>query len=232
MSTRKPSLADRAAPRPMSALEALEEARRAEAEKKRAAEDEVRLAEEKRALARRAAEEARERIAAQQAAQRQAAEAEARRRAEQARRDEARRVQEQREADDQAARDRAAFGPKRPRPTEPHTGSLARTLAEGRITAVLDRVGDGFEVLDVWSDVRPEVQAVLWQAHIKRARHEGDLRTMAVALVLATAFVDRPKALMAARVSWAGQEWAVWVDTDRKELLAALQPAERYLTGL
>lgn len=224
------TLAERAqkatAPR-RSAQEALDRARAAE-ETKKAAEgarkaqaaadaEEARRAEERREIARRAVEQARERIAAQQ--RQQAAERAARERS---------------EAEDLAAAERAAYAPARRAPSAaPTTGPLETSLAEGRVRAVLERLGEGpFDVLSAWIDVRPEVQVVLWQAHARRARHERDLRGVALCTLVAAALAERPHAVVAARVSWAGRAWAVWLDTERREVLAALEPADRYLTGL
>ena len=41
-----------------------------------------------------------------------------------------------------------------------------------------------------------------------------------------------PGWLAAARVSFAGQPWAVWVDLERRTLLGVARPPEVYLAGL
>lgn len=218
----------------LSALEALEEARRAEAARRDAAKE----ADAKRELAQRLAEEARARFL-EERAQKEAEEArlrevevrrEAARRQELARREALRRQEEAREAEEQMARDRAMASQPR---SSPRTGPVVQTsIAEGRVRAVLKRLGDDFEILRVYDDLRPEVLAVLWQAQLKRARVQGDLFTVALALTIATRLEQHPDCLLAARVRWSEQEWAVWIDTERKEVLAALTPADRYLTGL
>lgn len=218
MSERRPPPGPR-----LSAQEALEKARRDEIERKDA--------EEKRALATRLAEEARARFLEERARQ---DEEEARkatlRRQEEERRRAARRQEEEREAEAQKARDRALASQPRP---QPRTGPVVTaSVAEGKVRAVLRRLVDDFEILQVFDDLRPEILAVLWQAQLKRARIAGDLFTVAMALTLANRMETHPKCLLAARVRWSSQEWAVWIDVERKEVLAALTPADRYLTGL
>lgn len=207
----------------MSAQEALDAARHAEAARKVADAE----AAQKALLAQKLVEEARARVEAERA--RRAAEEE-KRRAEAARRDAARREQEDREADEQMARDRALS--RSPARSNTRTGPLEAPINEGRVHAILKRLADDIEILEVYGDIRPEVLGVLWQAHVKRARMERDLPTLALALALAARFEQKPKAMLAARVQWHGKDWAVWVDTERKEVLAALTPADRYLTGL
>lgn len=207
---------------PKTAQQALEDARRAEAERKQAAAE----AKEKRALAQKLADEARARMEEQRA--REAA-IDQRRRAEEARREAARAREEDREAEDQAARDRAMF--RTPAPAH-RTGPITAPIVEGKVLAILRRLADDIELVDVFTEIRPDVLGMLWQAHVKRARMERDLPTMALALTLARRFEERPEQILAAKVAWAGTEWAVWLDVERKEVIAALTPADRYLTGL
>ncbi len=226
--------------RAKSAQEALEEARLAEAARKEAQVQ----AQQKRDLAQKLAEEARARFleerarkeADEQRQRAQRAAEEQRRRAEAARKAAMREEEEDRESEEQAARDRAmATGPVRsgaPKAAPAKTGAHEAPILEGRVRAILARLADDLEIVEIYSDIRPEILAVLWQAHVKRARIEHDLPTLALALALATRFDTRAQAMIAARVLWGGEEWAVWLDTERKEVLAALTPADRYLTGL
>jgi hypothetical protein len=223
----KQGLAARAASRPLSAKEALEAARRAEREKKELAELSVRetkrLQEEQR---QRALEAERRR----QDEERRAAD-EARRRAER----EAREAAEQMERDRQAA-SRPAAAPKR-RPiqvaetTGPITSPLEALLVEGRVNAMLEALGSDVEVVETYQRFAIDVVSPLWRAHSVRARYDGDLTTTIACEAVYEALTHRPGTVVAARVAFGGREWAVWMDTSRDRILAALEPAELYLVG-
>jgi hypothetical protein len=78
-----------------------------------------------------------------------------------------------------------------------------------------------------------DVFRALWRAHRARALHENDLALVATASVLLDASERlAPGWLAAARVSFGGHAWAVWVDLERKALLGVAKPPEVYLAGL
>jgi len=220
-----PRLADRAAPPPRTAEEMVKAAfarQKEEAERKAAAELEAK---------RRVAAEARQRIEAA----RRAAEA---------------REREEREAAERAAADRAAFRarggapsppaerrPPRPRPTTGRpsvttTDPMSTMLVERRLQAMLARLGDGIDVVDVYIDLPVEVIGPLWESHVVRALHEGDLATGLAAAAVREVIASRPVDLVAARVELGGEAWAVWADLDDDRVLAALRPAAVYLVGV
>ena len=74
------------------------------------------------------------------------------------------------------------------------------------------------------------VFTALWKANRSRAVHTNDIQGIVTANVLIEA-VGRVH-LVAAKVSYEGHDWAVWVDTASGTLIAAATPADIYLTGL
>jgi hypothetical protein len=113
-------------------------------------------------------------------------------------------------------------------PTDP----LGRMMAEGRVEKLLGLLGEGFEVAEVFVDVPTPVVGPLWDSHVVRAVHDGDLTLAAMADHVRSVVRSRPTDLVAARVVRGSDEWAVWVDLDDDRLLCALQPAAVYLVGL
>lgn len=238
---KKGRLASRA-PQPMSAKDVLLHALQQERDAK------VREEEE----AQRALEEKR-RVAAQVAAQ---ARAQAQERAEAARRKAEEEAREEAEARALAEADRAAFAglasgkapppmPRRnaprpptratqrgPMPSQSATDPMALMLAEGRVEKLLERLGEGYQVGDVFVDINVAVVGPLWEAHVVRAVHDGDLTLATAADHIRVVIQSRPTDLVAARVSRGDAEWAVWVDLDDDKILAALKPAAVYLVGL
>jgi len=225
-------LAERA-PQPMTAKEALQAAMQQERADK----------ERKEAAARRAEEEV-------LAAKRRVA-AEAKAKADAVRQRAAREAREAEEAKEREAADRAAFArlaaprapasrpPPRPRavrrgpmPSSSPTDPMGLMLAEGRIEALLKRMGVKGSVADVFADITPAVVGPLWEANVVRAVHDGDLATATAADHVRSVIKARPTDLVAARVVLGDEEWAAWIDLDDDRILAMLQPAAVYLVGL
>jgi hypothetical protein len=119
----------------------------------------------------------------------------------------------------------------RPRPVQQARSSRPGSAPLGKVANV---VGEVFAeaVVEPPSPVEnADVFRGTWKAHRARAVHDGDIQVAAAASVLIDA-VDRVPAgwLVACRVSIAGKRWAVWVDLDRGTLLAAVHPADLYLS--
>jgi hypothetical protein len=76
-----------------------------------------------------------------------------------------------------------------------------------------------------------DVFRALWRAHRARALHDQQVELVCTASLLLDA-ADRGVPMAAARVTLGTVTHAVWVDLDRRVLLAAARPAEIYLAGL
>lgn len=224
---------ERQVQRPKSAMELIQEAIAAEeAEKQRAIDEKRRLAAEARARA-----EAEQRKASEQAeAARRRAQEEARDAAEAARRAEEDRAAFEAMAGGgrRTARPKRDLVPKgaahasRPDLTDP----LGRMAIEARVVEMLEAIGDGVEVVDLFVSIPAAVVGPLWQAHFVRAQHEGDLSTAWMVNRVRDVVMGRPTDVVAARVRYGSKDWAAWIDLDDDIVLALLGPAEIYLVGL
>jgi hypothetical protein len=103
---------------------------------------------------------------------------------------------------------------------------------EARIGEIVRRFDAAAEVSDLYVDVPAALVGPLWQAHRVRAVHGGDLALLVAVDAVRDLVQSRPADAVAARVTWRGGEWAVWIDLDDDRLIAALQPAELYSVGL
>jgi hypothetical protein len=220
---RKPKLADRA-PRPQSAMDVIAAAMAAEESVKDAG-----LAEKRRVAAALAARAEATRQRAEEEAERDrlaAADAEADRHA----------------LDDAAASATGRRAPRAARPLVPvgagratrpeHTDPFGRMVVEGKVDRILGELTSGIDVVDLFMEVPAAVVGPLWQAHQIRALHDGDLALAAMVGAVRQVVSDRVRDVVAARVSWKGDSWAVWFDMDEERVLAVLRPAEVYLIGV
>lgn len=75
-----------------------------------------------------------------------------------------------------------------------------------------------------------QVFRALWRAHLARAREDRNMPLASLASVLLDA-IDRldPGQLVAVRVAIDAVQWAAWVDVSREVLLGVAQPVDVYL---
>lgn len=192
--------------KPMTALEAIAAAERAEQERVLAAQRDV----ERRNKAELAARLARD----------------AARRAE-----ERREREEEQEAEEAARWAREAFGSARGAGV-PVAGKPAPKAAppEPSSRASHPSLPAGAVVLEWIQGVDAAVMGPLMRSHERRALHVGALADAIAFAAVCDAIELEPERVGAARVSFGGAEWAVWTQGDG--LLAAFQPADVYLVGL
>ncbi len=204
-------LASRATGRPKSAQQALADARRSEKQPASVADAQLQA---KRDHARRVSKQAKLRAEHTAKVNKQAAD---------------RAAAQRRNSEAQAARDRAMFAPRQPAdPTQ--TGEPLGTINNaGRAEAVLSSLDLAYEFRDLYPDLPVSTLLPLWQAHVLRARHEGDLQMVATAHAVVTSLQERPDSVLACRIAVAGKEWAVWLDLHQARVIAALQPSDLYL---
>ena len=177
---------------------------------------------------------------------------EAKARAEAEKRQAEQEAREAEEAAEQAKRDRERFasmgkgGPRKaaraPRDLVPKgsnrsvrsdlTDPMGRMAAEAKAEGLLDDLGLDTEVIDLYVDIPPAVVGPLWQAHLVRAQHEGDLALAWMVHRVRDVVTGRPSDVVAARVQYGDREWAAWFDLDDEVVLALLAPADIYLVGL
>ena len=147
---------------------------------------------------------------------------------------EAKRLQdEKREADDEAEWARAAFGSSHgPQTVVAGAKSMAAAprVSASNAAIVVGELAQGAQVLATYDDIPAGLVGPLFLSHQLRAQHDGDLAAVQSFSAIRAAVEHRLEDLSAARVSFGGEEWAVWIDGDA--VIAALRPADLYLVGL
>lgn len=129
-----------------------------------------------------------------------------------------------------------------PRPASPETNGEPVRAPGGpapldQVEAIVRQQLPAAEVRPAVAITSAEVFRALWRAHRARAQHEGDVALVATASVLLEA-IDRVPAgwIAATRLIVGGRHtppetWAVWVDLERRTILAVARPADVYLAG-
>lgn len=134
-------------------------------------------------------------------------------------------------------------GPGSHRPTLAPRAEPARVPAQStaplaQVDAIVREHFPGADLGPAVAVSNVDVFRALWRAHRARAQHDGDVGLITTAGVLLDAIERVPPGWLVAVKASIGigrhppETWGVWIDLDRRTVLAVARPADIYLAGI